>query len=288
MRARGIAAFVELHIEQGPVLEAEGLALGAVAAINGATRLAATVSGLAGHAGAVPMGLRQDALAASAEMILAIEARARKESDLVATVGRIDAEPGAINVIPGLVRFSVDIRAPRDEWRRRAVSDIAAALQAIADRRKIELVLAPTHEAKAYVCDPASSPGSTRRWSRSARSRCICPPAPATNDDHGPDLPRRHAVRALQRRHQPQSRGIDHGGGLRNGVGRADAVRQGFSYLIAEPFPPCGADKCNCICRGGRAKRGRMRGDRAERDGSDRATRSACLGAPQPCGISRK
>jgi allantoate deiminase len=154
MRARGIAAFVELHIEQGPVLEAEGLALGTVGAINGATRLAATVQGHAGHAGAVPMALRQDALAASAEMILAIEARARKEPDLVATVGRIDAEPGAINVIPGLVRFSIDIRSPRDEWRRRAVSDIAAALQAIADRRKIDLVLAPTHEAKAYVCDP--------------------------------------------------------------------------------------------------------------------------------------
>jgi allantoate deiminase len=150
LRARGIAAFVELHIEQGPVLEAEGLALGTVVAISGATRLAATVQGLAGHAGAVPMALRQDALAAASEMILAIEARARKEPDLVATVGRIDAEPGAINVIPGLVRFSVDIRSPRDEWRRRAVSDIAAALQAIADRRKIDLVLAPTHEAKAH------------------------------------------------------------------------------------------------------------------------------------------
>jgi len=154
LRGRNVAAFVELHIEQGPVLEAEGLALGTVGAINGATRLAATVQGLAGHAGAVPMALRQDALAAAAEMILAIEARARREPDLVATVGRIDAEPGAINVIPGLVRFSIDVRSPRDEWRRRAVSDIATALQAIADRRKINLVLAPTHEAKAYVCDP--------------------------------------------------------------------------------------------------------------------------------------
>lgn len=154
LRARGLAAFVELHIEQGPVLEAEGLPIGVVAAINGATRLAATVQGLAGHAGAVPMGLRQDALAASAEMILAIEARAKSEPDLVATVGRIDAEPGAVNVIPGLVRFSVDIRAPRDEWRRRAVSDIAASMQAIAGRRNIKLTLAQTHEASAYVCDP--------------------------------------------------------------------------------------------------------------------------------------
>ena len=79
---------------------------------------------------------------------------ARKGGDLVATVGRLDAEPGAVNVIPGLVRFSIDIRAPRDEWRRRAVSDIAAQLQAIADKRKVKLTLAPTHEAKAYVCDP--------------------------------------------------------------------------------------------------------------------------------------
>jgi allantoate deiminase len=154
LRARGVAAFVELHIEQGPVLEAEGLAVGVVGAINGATRLAATVTGLAGHAGAVPMNLRQDALAASAEMILAIEARARREPDLVATVGRIDVEPGAVNVIPGLARFSVDIRSPRDEWRRRAVSDVVASLLAIADRRKIHLMLAQTHEASAYVCDP--------------------------------------------------------------------------------------------------------------------------------------
>ena len=154
LRARGVAAFVELHIEQGPVLEAEGLAIGVVGAINGATRLAVTVQGLAGHAGAVPMALRQDALTASAEMILAIEARARAEIDLVATVGRIDAEPGAVNVIPGLVRFSVDVRSPRDEWRRRAVSDISVSLQAIAARRGIKLVLAQTHEASAYVCDP--------------------------------------------------------------------------------------------------------------------------------------
>ena len=154
LRARGINAFVELHIEQGPVLEAEGLAIGTVGAINGATRIAATVEGLAGHAGAVPMALRQDALAASAEMILSVEARARLEQDLVATVGRLDAEPGAVNVIPGLVRFSIDIRAPRDEWRRRAVSDIVVSLQQTAKRRNVRLALAQTHEASAYVCDP--------------------------------------------------------------------------------------------------------------------------------------
>ncbi len=154
LRAHGVAAFVELHIEQGPVLEAENIPLGVVGAINGATRMAATITGTAGHAGCVPMGLRNDALAAAAEMILAVEARGQKEPDLVATVGRIDAEPGAVNVISGLVRFSLDIRSPRDEWRRRAVSDIVAALQAIAARRGVTLRLAQTHDAPAYVCDP--------------------------------------------------------------------------------------------------------------------------------------
>ena len=131
-RARDVAAFVELHIEQGPVLEAKGLALGVVGAINGATRMLATVTGLAGHAGCVPMELRRDAVAAAAEMILAVETRAQAESDLVATVGRLEVEPGAVNVIPGLARFSLDVRAPRDEWRRKAVSDIHAACVDIA------------------------------------------------------------------------------------------------------------------------------------------------------------
>lgn len=154
-RAEGVAAFVELHIEQGPVLEAEGRPLGVVSAINGATRLSAVVSGTAGHAGASPMNLRRDALAAAAEMILAIEARARGEAELVATVGRLDVEPGAVNVVPGQARFSIDVRAPLDPSRRRAVADIAASLLAIARRRGVTLELTPTHEAAAYICHPA-------------------------------------------------------------------------------------------------------------------------------------
>jgi allantoate deiminase len=160
-RASGVAAFVELHIEQGPVLEAEGLSLGVVSAINGATRFDVAVSGMAGHAGAVPMNLRHDALAAAAEMILGVERRARAEDELVATVGRLDVEPGAVNVIPGLARFSIDIRAPRDERRRRAVADIAAALDAVAVRRGVALKLVQTHEASAYVCDARIVAGLT-------------------------------------------------------------------------------------------------------------------------------
>ena len=151
--ARGVGAFAELHIEQGPVLEAKGYPLGVVAAINGATRMLVTVKGLAGHAGCVPMDLRRDAVAAAAEMILAVEARAKAEPDLVATVGRLEVEPGAVNVIPGLARFSLDLRAPRDEWRRKAVSDIHAACVAVALRRGVEAVFLPVHEAPAYVCD---------------------------------------------------------------------------------------------------------------------------------------
>ncbi len=154
--AEGVAAFVEVHIEQGPVLEAEGRPLGVVNAINGATRLAAIVFGAAGHAGASPMNLRHDALAAAAEMILAIEARARAEigRDLVATVGRLDIEASAVNVIPGRVRFSIDVRSPRDEWRRRAVAEMASAMEAIAARRGVAVELTPTHEAAGYVCHP--------------------------------------------------------------------------------------------------------------------------------------
>jgi allantoate deiminase len=161
-RARDVAAFVELHIEQGPVLEAKDLALGVVGAINGATRMLVTVTGLAGHAGCVPMDLRRDAVAAAAEMILAVEARAKQEPDLVATVGRLEVEPGAVNVIPGLARFSLDIRSPRDEWRRRAVSDIHAACVAIAERRNVASVFLPVHEAPAYVCDPRVVAGFDR------------------------------------------------------------------------------------------------------------------------------
>jgi allantoate deiminase len=154
LRGRNVAAFVELHIEQGPVLESENLPVGIVTAINGATRFHATLRGVAGHSGAVPMNLRQDALAAAAEMILMIEARARIEDDLVATVGRLEVEPGAVNVIPGEARFTIDIRAPRDERRQRAVADISKRVAAIANARNVALTLAHTHDAGAYICDP--------------------------------------------------------------------------------------------------------------------------------------
>jgi allantoate deiminase len=139
-RQRGeIAAYLELHIEQGPVLYDKGHACAAVTAINGAIRLIVTVRGFAGHAGTVPMGFRRDALAAAAEMIVAIERLGASQGDLVATVGRVDARPGAPNVIPGRVEFTVDMRSPSDAVRHRAQRELLALLRDIAVRRRIEL-----------------------------------------------------------------------------------------------------------------------------------------------------
>lgn len=127
-RREEILAYAELHIEQGPVLEAEGLAVGTVTAINGFSRRRFVVKGFAGHAGTVPMRLRQDALTAAAECVLAVERIGRGDPELVATVGRIEALPGAINVIPGEARFTLDVRAPRDALREQAVAQISAEI----------------------------------------------------------------------------------------------------------------------------------------------------------------
>ena len=155
IRRTGVAAFVEAHIEQGPILEAEGLPLGVVTAINGATRLEVGVDGVAGHAGATPMRLRRDALTAAAEMALAIEARARGEADLVATVGRFDVWPDATNVIPGHVQFSIDVRSPDDQRRAAALADLEARITAIAASRGVRVSIAKPHDANAFACDPS-------------------------------------------------------------------------------------------------------------------------------------
>ncbi|HYG91421.1 MAG TPA: allantoate amidohydrolase [Azospirillum sp.] len=153
-RAQALA-YLEVHIEQGPVLEAEGLPLGIVTAINGATRFGVTVQGMAGHAGTVPMALRRDALAAASEMVLAVERQAAGTTGLVATVGRLEAFPGAINVIPGRVVFTVDVRAADDSVRTEGAKAIQDALEAIAGRRNLTLSVEKGHEASAAPCSPS-------------------------------------------------------------------------------------------------------------------------------------
>jgi allantoate deiminase len=155
-RVRGeLLAYVELHIEQGPVLEAKGLPVGVVSAIAGATRLAAKVTGMAGHAGTVPMQLRRDALAGAAEMIAKIEELCLADGrGLVGTVGYVHAMPGATNVIPGQAHFTIDLRAPTDVHRDRALADISRHIEAIAKRRNLELRLDVTHENRTVPCAP--------------------------------------------------------------------------------------------------------------------------------------
>jgi allantoate deiminase len=153
-RVRGeLLAYVELHIEQGPVLEARDLPVGVVSAIAGATRLAARVTGMAGHAGTVPMALRRDALAGAAECISKIEELClTDEGGLVGTVGYIHATPGATNVIPGEAHFTIDLRAPTDVHRNRAVTDIVRQIEAIAKRRNLALQVDVTHENRTVPC----------------------------------------------------------------------------------------------------------------------------------------
>jgi allantoate deiminase len=154
-RARSeLLAYVELHIEQGPVLEAEHLPVGVVTAISGATRLAVVLTGMAGHAGTVPMALRRDALAGAAECIAAIEEFCRTNTGLVGTVGTINAMPGATNVIPGRVSFTIDMRAASDAHRKKAAANVVRQIERIAKRRELGLQIDVTHENRTVPCAP--------------------------------------------------------------------------------------------------------------------------------------
>jgi len=148
--------YLEVHIEQGPVLEREDLPLGVVTAIAGATRAVIRITGEAGHAGTVPMALRRDALAAAAELVLAVEATARAgEADgLVATVGRLEVRPGAVNVVPGMVELTLDLRAAADAPRRAAFAAIEAASGRIAVARGVAVTITPTHDQPTTPASP--------------------------------------------------------------------------------------------------------------------------------------
>jgi len=145
-----------VHIEQGPVLEAKGEPLGVVTGIVGQSRLRVTVTGEAGHAGTVPMALRRDAFAGAAEIALALEriAREHPEDGMVGTVGRIEALPGAVNIVPGRVVFTVDLRSLTDELRIAAVERFKAEAQAIAQARGLKATVENFHEVATTHCAP--------------------------------------------------------------------------------------------------------------------------------------
>lgn len=152
-RSRGeLLAYAEVHIEQGPVLESEGLSVGIVSGIAGQTRARVEFIGEAGHAGTTPMNLRRDALCAAAEFTLAVE-----RCGITATVGQIDAQPGASNVVPGRVTLSLDARDLADAKRRAVVSSLQKQARSIASRRRVRMKWTPVQESGSVACDPALS-----------------------------------------------------------------------------------------------------------------------------------
>lgn len=154
-RGHELLGYVEVHIEQGPVLENRQLAVGVVAAIAGQTRGRLMFRGKAGHAGTTPMKLRRDALAGAAEFVLFAEKLARGDEPLVATIGTVAVSPGAPNVIPGEVALSLDVRHPRDGARAAALTRLLGAAKRIARRRKLFCAWQPTQDNGATACSPA-------------------------------------------------------------------------------------------------------------------------------------
>ncbi len=148
-----VRGYIELHIEQGPVLTAEKLPVGVVTSIAGASRFTITFTGQTGHAGTVPMKLRRDAAAAAAEFIIAVETRCSASPSLVGTVGMVTIPGSAANVIAGSVEISLDVRAETDKLRKAAVSDLKRNLSDICKRRRIKSTVHQTHDANAVVCD---------------------------------------------------------------------------------------------------------------------------------------
>ena len=153
-RPEEIAASLELHIEEGPCLEQAGLALGVVEAINGARRLNCRFTGEAGHAGTVPMSHRKDALAAAAEWMVRVETLTREQGgNRVATVGTLRCAPGAVNVIPGDVTLTLDIRGPHDQPLDALLDTLLNEAQAIASRRQLRFSAEEFYRIAATACD---------------------------------------------------------------------------------------------------------------------------------------
>jgi N-carbamoyl-L-amino-acid hydrolase len=158
--------FVELHIEQGPVLNEMQLPLGVVSSINGSVRFLGELVGVACHAGTTPMDRRSDSVCGLAELALFMEKRARQDGDSVATIGQLQVPAGSINVVPGRCNFSMDLRAPTDAQRDAMLSDVLAELDRICQRRGLLLKLEETMRAPAAP----SAPAWQARWEQAVHS----------------------------------------------------------------------------------------------------------------------
>ena len=158
--------FVEVHIEQGPVLNEIDLPLGIVTSINGSVRYVGEIIGMASHAGTTPMDRRRDAATAAAELALFVEQRGASVPHLVATIGMLEVPNGSINVVPGRCKFSLDIRATTNEVRNACAADIRQALKALCERRGVHYKLEETMRAAAAP----SAPEWQQRWERAVET----------------------------------------------------------------------------------------------------------------------
>lgn len=152
-RREDLVGYLEAHIEQGPHLLDADRALGVVSSIAGARRFELTVTGRAGHAGGTPYGRRRDALVGAAEVVVEIE-RLAKETATIATVGRIEVQPGGVNVVPGVARFTLDVRAEHDLDRDALWLGIADFARDVCERRSLGWSVEELYRADAVTCDP--------------------------------------------------------------------------------------------------------------------------------------
>lgn len=153
-RPERLAGYLEAHIEQGPELDRNDEALGVVTSIASVRRFQLAILGEARHAGGTPYDMRRDALVGASEAVLAIERICRAEHHIIGTVGQLEASPGAVNVVPGEARLSLDLRGELDESRDRVWRAISAALEEITGRRRLRWHVNEVHQASAVVCEP--------------------------------------------------------------------------------------------------------------------------------------
>ena len=180
--------FIEIHVEQGPVLNALDIPLGIVTSINGSVRYLCEITGLASHAGTTPMPVRRDAATAAAEVILYVEKRAAQDADSVGTVGMLNVPNGSINVVPGRCLFSLDLRAPLDAQRDALASDVMAEIKAICERRGVMVSLELTESASAAP----SAPAWQQRWEAAVRALGV--PLHAMPSGAGHDAMKLHKI----------------------------------------------------------------------------------------------
>lgn len=221
--------FVEVHIEQGPVLYEKDLALGVVTSINAGLRATCRIVGRAEHAGTTPMHMRQDALLAVAEISLMAEKRALADVDSVATVGQMQVPGGSINVVPGVCEFTLDMRAPTNQQRDALVSDIFEQAAAIARKRQVNFEYQVVMQASAAPSDPVWQ----LRWEKAVQALGL--PVFKLNSGAGHDAMKLHEL-------MPQAmlfvrggnRGISHNPLEIISAEDADLAVKAFSWLLTD------------------------------------------------------